>query len=879
MNLPDTFQKIATSAARFSLKKPPVVIALVGLVALAGALGALRLSPDTGVESITGTGSDTYDATQRWAKDFGGDPIFVVAKGDLPKMVLGKDLGVLAGLEGCLSGNIPAEAQAAQGIPQICKEIGKFKPAVAVYGPGTFVNSAAESINESSQKLLRKAQREGKEAGEAAAEIAKRQGKSVEEQEAAKKAANDIARLEMLKYALQLGSEYGLSPTDPPRLDNAAFVATLIFDPVQGSNVPKSRWGYLFPNKNTALIQVRLRPDLTPAQRAKAIELVQRATWDAKYQLDNGQYMVTGAPVVLTGIQDSIERAIVTLLIAALIVMAIALMIVFPAELRLLPLALALMAAAVTYGLLALTGSSIGVGAVAVLPVLVGLAVDYAIQFHARADRAMRDGESPEQAVMSSAEGGGPPVLAAATATVAALIALLLSPVSLVRGFGLLLVIGVILAIVIVLTAGFATLGWAGGATKPRSERKPAQRTASFMRLPKLFQRTTRKPAKTFAIASALAIVGWSAGLLSPVSAEISQLVPSNLPAVKDANELQKLTGSSGQVDVLVEAKDVTDPKVIDWMKRYQEQVLADAGYKGEKPTCKKSDLCPALSLTELFRGQELTKSNIRNLLGSSGGFARSVLTEDRKKATLAFGLQQESLNDQKQTIDQMRKRFDEGKTKAPDGVTATVVGLNAQAADASGALSDPWRRLLISVVSLTMLFLVLLGVTRAFGTAVAPVLSVAVAAGLSSLLLFVAQVPLNPMSAALSVFIIAIAGEFTLLIYTQYLRERAQDAKSTVEEAFRRAYRRIGPAVFASGVTAIAGFAALAVSDISMLRGFALVAVVDLAVALASTVLLLPAITAWVEQRSLARAEEKAKKDETESKPSASSDPAPAGS
>ena len=43
-------------------------------------------------------------------------------------------------------------------------------------------------------------------------------------------------------------------------------------------------------------------------------------------------------------------------------------------------------------------------------------------------------------------------------------------------------------------------------------------------------------------------------------------------------------------------------------------------------------------------------------------------------------------------------------------------------------------------------------------------------------------------------------AGEFTLLIYMQYLRERAADAKSTVEAAFRRSYRRIGPAVFASG-------------------------------------------------------------------------------
>lgn len=134
--------------------------------------------------------------------------------------------------------------------------------------------------------------------------------------------------------------------------------------------------------------------------------------------------------------------------------------------------------------------------------------------------------------------------------------------------------------------------------------------------------------------------------------------------------------------------------------------------------------------------------------------------------------------------------------------------------------------------------------------------ISVAVAAGLSALLLFIIRVPLNPMSAALGVFIVAIAGEFTLLIYLQYLRERARNKELQVEEAFKRSYRRIGPAVFASGVTAIAGFAALAVSDINMLRGFALVAVVDLAVALASTIFLLPAVTAWIESRGDAPAD-----------------------
>ena len=300
---------------------------------------------------------------------------------------------------------------------------------------------------------------------------------------------------------------------------------------------------------------------------------------------------------------------------------------------------------------------------------------------------------------------------------------------------------------------------------------------------------------------------------------------------------------------MLVRGKNVTDPKVVTWMRDFQEKALAQAGYGGENPSCAKADLCPALSLTDIFRNTELTAAQIKSTLAGVGDFSRAVVTPGRRMATIAFGLRQESLNDQKSTIDDMRDLL-EGSNKPPAGVTAEVVGLNALAADASGALSNPFRRLLIAVVALALLFLVVLAVTRRLRTALAPALTVAIAAGISALLLFVARVPLNPMSAALGVFIIAIAGEFTLLIHMQYLRERAESATKPIAESFLAAYRRIGPAVFASGVTAIAGFVALAISDISMLRGFAVVAVVDLAVALVATVVLLPAVTAWLESR-----------------------------
>jgi predicted RND superfamily exporter protein len=56
--------------------------------------------------------------------------------------------------------------------------------------------------------------------------------------------------------------------------------------------------------------------------------------------------------------------------------------------------------------------------------------------------------------------------------------------------------------------------------------------------------------------------------------------------------------------------------------------------------------------------------------------------------------------------------------------------------------------------------------------------------------------------------------------------------------------------AVAASGITAIAGFAALAASDVGVLREFGLIAVLDLSIALLGVAIVLPAILTWVERR-----------------------------
>jgi predicted RND superfamily exporter protein len=131
---------------------------------------------------------------------------------------------------------------------------------------------------------------------------------------------------------------------------------------------------------------VRLRPGLSPRARADALASIRRAVAMPDWRLSSGPgaYVVTGAPVVVDELTDAISASIAVLLAAALVVMALTLLLVFRARRRLLPLLVAVAATAITFGLLWASGRPLTMASVAVLPILIGLGVDYAVQLQAR---------------------------------------------------------------------------------------------------------------------------------------------------------------------------------------------------------------------------------------------------------------------------------------------------------------------------------------------------------------------------------------------------------------------------------------------------------------------------------------------------------------
>jgi hydrophobe/amphiphile efflux-3 (HAE3) family protein len=854
-----------SAVAAWAVRHARAVLAVSLLLALGAGVLATQLPTDAATDTLVDSDTPSYRATQQVKRDFGEEPVVILAEGDLQRLILTSNLGRLLRLEGCLSGKVP---KGAEPIPGPCAELAEQDPVRSVVGPATFLNEAVIQIDRQLRRL-----------------------------------AATVPPARLRELLLEVAAKYGI--TSAPSLSNPNFIAAIVFDLHKSRGTPKARLSYLFPNKHSAQIVLRLRPDLSEAERHRAIETIEAIVHDPVaraackfkgkpercFQPHGGRYAISGVPVVIDGVTRALKSALLVLLGVALVVMALALMLAFRSRWRLLPLGIALAAAALTFGLFGLVGGSLTMASIAVLPILIGLAVDYAIQLQARYDEAVALGASPgADAARLAASGGGPAIATACLATAVGFLALQLSPTPMVRSFGLLLVVGVAVAFALAFVGGFAALSLrteAGVSGAPQSRgvlffaaltrrvtlraRRKTQRAEGHPALPPTLQRVLAVaqtyPQRVLAVGLVLAVIGWGLGTQIETQTDITKLAPQNVEAVKELNELQDATGVSGELDVSVKAPDLTDPATIQWMAGFKRRVLEAGGFSGANPSCQEAEVCPGPALSDFVTGGGLTASpegpltreGIRAALGQIPAYdLEQVATVDPKTglpagtALLGFGIRAQSLDEQQALIDRIRSEIGEPGSKdgPPPGVEVELAGLPVIAASAASDLSS--SRYLLTLAGLLAVALVLLLVYRSWSRALVPLIPIVLATGWSALVLWLTRIPLNPMSAALGALTIAIATEFSVILAARFRQERR--AGRELGMALRQAYARTGAAVLASGVTAIAGFAVLIASDVGMLRDFGFVTVIDLAVALLGVIVALPAALVWAERRPVGR-------------------------
>ena len=250
----------------------------------------LRLQPTAATSTFVSSSSAEYRATQSYYRSFGEEPIEVLVKGNLQQLVLSSDLDRLLGLEGCLSGNVPAAALAAEGGPRgPCGKLARAHTVKVVFGPGTFINEAAELIDQQlagADQAPRSAGRPGRRRVVAGAALAR----GLAHAEARRRSDSGRARSTIARFQeelVTLALQYGLTARpsiDEPELRLDRWCSTRPSPPAR----PKQRFAYLFPSADSALISVRMKAGLSEAQRTRTIALIRGAVAMPQWQLQHG---------------------------------------------------------------------------------------------------------------------------------------------------------------------------------------------------------------------------------------------------------------------------------------------------------------------------------------------------------------------------------------------------------------------------------------------------------------------------------------------------------------------------------------------------------------------------------------------------------------
>lgn len=616
---------------------------------------------------------------------------------------------------------------------------------------------------------------------------------------------------------------------------------------------PKQQFTSLLP-KGHEIMVVRLAGGLTVDEEKATAARVLKAVDAADLP---GAPIVAGNARLISDITNSITKDMALTGGVAILLMVVVLYIVFPVRRRLLALPVVLVGVLLTFGLTGAIGLSLTLVTMAGLPVLIGLGMDFAIQFQNRYEEESGVGARPASGLITALTHVGPAVSTAVLATILGFTTLLLSSVPAVRDFGLLLAIGVAVLFcvsIVALNAVLYRLDRRKDTATPTADNEPEPEPAGPTTSDPDHRPTRGIPAAltwisasamrfapvVLTIAVLLAAGGFAVDHRLRVQTDIEKLVPSDTPGVHAMNEARKTLGSATSISILVTAPDVTSPEMLAWLGGFQSRVLsahADQIISADS----------VATVLKLQPNQAVPSAAVvaGTLKAVPADIRLGLISDDHTAASINFNTKRMAIAELDTLIHQIKQ-----EAHAPTGVTLAAGGTVAIGAAAVGAITD--RRTTIALIGFLAVLIGLMLVYRNWRRALTPVIPVILVTGWSSGVMWVFDLELNPLTAVMSALIIGIGTEFTVLLLERFWEEL--DRGATKEQAMREAVNRVGRSITASALTVAAGFGALMASSFPALQDFATVTVIDVILALFATLAVVPPLALWLAGKPPAR-------------------------
>jgi hydrophobe/amphiphile efflux-3 (HAE3) family protein len=595
------------------------------------------------------------------------------------------------------------------------------------------------------------------------------------------------------------------------------------------SRVPPATLSVFTQSGLISIIRVNVNEGISEKEKTNLLNNLQSLV-DNSNPPPGVKISLTGSAAFSQQMKSSMGTSAGVLIFAALILMVIVMGLLFSfVSHRFLPVLMVATGLVGSMGLMGLAGIQLNMAVLGAFPVLIGLGIDYAIQFHARLDEEMRKG-TIEQAVFMTVTRTGPAVLYAMLATCMGFIAMFISPVPMIQSFGLVSIIGVMccyLASLIGIPTAAIILKY-----KPREKKPgPSRKTLSYgALLTDVSVKIAKNPVPVLLIAGMIAVIGFQVDVLIPIQTNENTFVPADMPAKIMNDKVTRMFGATSTAPIYLYGDGINSLDTIKWMKQFQDEELSRHG-----------ELTGATSIVTYvlaYNQGELpgTQNELDSVLKKIPADIKKTYLVGSTDAVIQFSTVKLETNRmstlKKQLIDDL------AFNPPPAGINAVPSGNFDLFTSLIGALSSSKEQMTALGFILVFAFLVI--VYRRVH-AITPLVPIIFVVGWNAVAMYILGIDYTPLTATLGSMTIGVAAEYTILVMERYAEEF--DNLGNPSDAIQHSVERIGTAITVSGLATFFGFSALLFASFPIISNFGVSTLIAVGFSLIGAIIIMPAV------------------------------------
>lgn len=623
--------------------------------------------------------------------------------------------------------------------------------------------------------------------------------------------------------------------------------------------------GMLLPDDTHAIIWVEMAGDSTDNEKIEILRETEIAVEQSGFPPAYG-VIVTGDPAFSIAMNNEMTTSMVPLLMISVLLMIVVLYLAFRhVRWKLLPLPIVILGIIYTFGAMGYMKIPLSMVSMSAFPILIGLGIDYAIQFHNRIEEELERGGGEAQAVIETIKHTGPAVLIAVTITGLGFFSLFTSSVPMIQDFGKLLLTGIIMCFLSSLFVGVTVIYGLDILIKKNKNKNnknghinhnnhnklnsnssklkqqspitsPGPKDSKIEQFLKITTAISIKhPILVLGIAGLMCFSGLYVDSFVPIQTDVQTFVPQDMPALIDLTHLGDIIGGTDALNIIIKVDDSADPEVLRWMDEFSEHEVE-----------RRSHIYDASSIVPIIKSMNGgtipdNSADIERLYQQVPPMQKDRYVNGKNMLLLDFGIGNAVTDIGLKGVRELTGVVQEDIAwmSPPPGVEVTITGNSVVFTAVIWSLTS--GRVAMTLTGLILVFAGLLVIYRDWLKAITPVVTMFMVIGWAGGIMYFTGLEYTPMTATLGALILGVGSEYAILMMERYFEEK--DKGADPPEAMYAASAKIGKAIFASGLTTLVGFSALIASPFSMNSNFGLVTVMDVALALLATFMVFPAV------------------------------------